>query len=601
MSQLIPEETVQEVLLRADIVDVLGEYVNLKKGGANYKGLCPFHHEKTPSFTVSPTKGLYYCFGCQASGNVARFLMQHENLSFPDAVRLLAARYGVSIPAPAADHRADALEPFYTLHQAATNFFHQCLLRDPAAQPARTYCRERQMSNDVAARFALGYAPDAWDRLGREMQRQGFAESLLIQSGLVVARDQKPGVYDRFRNRLMFPIYDRLGRPIGFGGRHLGQANVLHAPKYLNSPETPIFHKGRVLYGFHLAKQAIRQQQSAIIVEGYTDVIACHRHEVGHVVGTLGTALSERHVEMLRGLVKDVTLLFDGDAAGGAATERGIGLLLAAGVRVRVVELPQGEDPDSFLRQYGKAAFLRCVDAAVTFVEFLLARAKRFHNVQTPTGQADCVARILPLLRQVENQVEQWGYLTLLARKIGLPVEVLQREMGGHGAARPSGQAKPRLLSVVTRHTPSLSPVEYDLLKLMLHDSSTLEQVQQQIAVDDFQEPILRDLYALLLRLAPRGGQDVFANMLEHASSDVQQQLLARMATESAVDDAATRHKALEDYIARLQQQKLQARLRQLQASIREAEQAGDTDAQHRLLQAYTTLRNEKRYHYQRG
>lgn len=601
MSQLIPEETVQEVLLRADIVDVLGDYVTLKKGGANYKGLCPFHNEKTPSFTVSPGKGLYYCFGCQASGNVARFLMQHENLSFPDAVRLLAVRYGVNIPEPTSNQRADALKPFYTLHQAATNFFHQCLLHDPAAQPARMYCRERRMSSDVATRFALGYAPDAWDRLGREMRRQGFAEALLVQSGLVVSRDRKPGVYDRFRNRLMFPIYDRLGRPIGFGGRHLGHTEALHVPKYLNSPETPIFHKGRVLYGFHLAKQAIRQQQRAVIVEGYTDVIACHQHDVGHVVGTLGTALTERHVEMLRGLLKDVTLLFDGDAAGGAAAERGIGLLLAAGIRVRVVELPQGEDPDSFLRQHGKTAFLRYVDEAVTFVEYLLARAKRFHDIQTPTGRADCVARILPLLRQVENQVEQWGYLTLLAKNLGLPVEVLQREMGGRSAIRSPGATKPRPPSVVTRPTPPLSPVEYDLLKLMLHDPSALEQVQQQIAVDDFQEPILRDLYALLLRVASGGEADIFANMLEHVNGDVPRQLLARMATESAVDDAATRRKMLEDYIARVQQQKLQARLRQLQVSIREAERAGDTDAQHRLLQAYTALRNEKRYHYQRG
>jgi DNA primase len=601
MSQLIPEETVQEVLLRADIVDVLGDYVNLKKGGANYKGLCPFHNEKTPSFTVSPTKGLYYCFGCQASGNVVRFLMQHENLTFPDTVRLLAARYGVSIPEPASDHRASALNPFYALHQAATDFFHQCLLRDPAAQSVRMYCRERQISSAIATRFALGYAPNAWDRLGQEMQRQGFAEALLVQSGLVVARDQKAGVYDRFRNRLMFPIYDRLGRPIAFGGRHLGQANDLHVPKYLNSPETSIFHKSRVLYGFHLAKQAIRQQQHAIVVEGYTDVIACHRHEVEHVVGTLGTALTEQHVEMLRGLVKDVTLLFDGDAAGGAATERGIGLLLAAGVRVRVVELPAGEDPDSFLQQHGKAAFLRCVDDAITFVEYLLLRAKRFYDVQTPTGQADCVARILPLLRQVESQVEQWGYLTLLARKIGLPVEVLQREMGLRGAARPTGQVKPRPPSVATRHTPSLSPVEYGLLKLMLNDRHALDRVRQQIAVDDFQEPVLHDLYALLLRLAPGEGQDVFASMLEQASSDVQLQLLARMATEPAVDDAAVRRQALEDYIAHMQQRKLKARLRHLQASIREAERAGNTDEQQRLLQAYTTLHNEKRYRYQRG
>jgi DNA primase len=602
MSQLIPEETIQEVLLRADIVDVLSEYVNLKKGGANYKGLCPFHNEKTPSFTVSPAKGLYYCFGCQASGNVARFLMPHENLAFPDAVRLLATRYGVNIPESASDRRTDALKPFYALHQAATNFFHQCLLHDAAAQQARTYCRERQLSSDIAARFALGYAPDAWDKLGLEMQRQGFPEALLVRSGLVVEREHKTGVYDRFRNRIIFPIYDRFGRPIAFGGRHLDKANALHVPKYLNSPETPIFHKGRVLYGFHLAKQSIRQQQHAILVEGYTDVIACHRHDVVHVVGTLGTALTERHVEMLRGLAKGVTLVFDSDAAGGAATERGIGLFLEAGMRVRVVELPASEDPDSFLRQHGQEAFLQYVDEAVTFVEYLLLRAKRFHDVQTPTGQADCVARILPLLRKVENQVEQWGYVTLLAEKIGLPVEVLQREMGVRVAPRASAPVQSPSLPI-THQAPVLSPVEYGLVRLMLHDHSVLDQVRHQIAADDFQEPILRSLYELFLHLVPQGTEATLSSMLEQASSDAQRQLLAKMATEAAaiVDDSDTRYKALEDHILRLQQQRLQARLGQLKASILEAEQRGDMDEQQRLLQAYTTLRHEKRCHYQRG
>ncbi|MEE8302130.1 MAG: DNA primase [Candidatus Tectomicrobia bacterium] len=600
MSQLIPEEIIQEVLLRADIVDVLSEYVLLKKGGTNYKGLCPFHNEKTPSFTVSPAKGLYYCFGCQASGNVVRFLMQHETLVFPDAVRLLATRYGVNIPEPASDRRQDVLKPFYTLHQAATNFFHQCLLRDPAAQHARGYCRRRQMSSDVATRFALGYAPDAWEGLSREMQRQGFAEDLLVGSGLVVAREHKPGVYDRFRNRLMFPIHDRLGRPVAFGGRYLDKAEALHAPKYLNSPETPIFHKGRVLYGFHLAKQAIRHEQCAIIVEGYTDVIACHRHDVTHVVGTLGTALTERHVEMLRSLAKDVTLVFDSDAAGGTATERSIGLFLEAGVRVRVVELPQGEDPDSFLQQHGKEDFLRYVDGAMTFVEYLLARAKRFHDVQTPSGQADCVARVLPLLRKVESQVEQWGYVTLLAEKIGLPIEVLQREMQTRVVAKAS--AKPESKSVpVARQSPVLSRVEYDLLRLVLHDSSVLDQVRHQITADDFQEPILRDIYKLLLRLMSKEEQGVFPTMLEQAEGDAQRQLLARMATETVVDDAEARCKALEDYILRLRQQKLQTQLNQLQEAIRESELHGNAAEQQRLLQAYTALRNEMRCNYQGG
>jgi DNA primase len=596
VGQFIPEETIQEVLLRADIVDVLSDYVLLKKGGANYKGLCPFHHEKTPSFTVSPSKGLFYCFGCQASGNVVRFLMRHEHLTFPEAVRLLANRYGVRMPASTARHQQDALQPFYNLHQAATAFFHHCLLHDPAAQRARAYCRQRQITSDVAARFALGYAPASWDALCREMQRQGFSEELLVQSGLAVAREHKRGVYARFRNRLMFPIHDRLGRPVAFGGRYLEDVDALHAPKYLNSPETPLFRKSRVLYGFHLAKSAIRQEERAIIVEGYTDVIACHRHGVTHVVGTLGTALTERHVDMLRGVAREVILVFDSDAAGGAATERGIGLLLDAGVRVRVVELPEGEDPDSFLRQRGKDAFLHRVDEAVTFLEYLFARAKRFHDVQTPAGRADCVSRILPLLRKVDNQVEQWGYMTLLAEKVGVPVDVLQRAMrtrsgqerlAGH-EAEPLPGRQPKPLSRVER-------VEYDLLRLMLHDHSALEYAQRQITPEDFQEPVLREMYVLLLRLVSKGEQRLFPSMHEQVDSDIQRQLLARMTTEPLPADAATRREALDDYVRHLRQQKMRTRLHQLKEAIREAERRGDTAEQQRLLQAYMVLYRETR------
>jgi DNA primase len=592
VGQFIPEETIQEVLLRADIVDMLGDYVLLKKAGANYKGLCPFHSEKTPSFTVSPSKGLFYCFGCQASGNVLRFLMQHENLTFPEAVRLVAARYGVRVPElTARPQQEDTLEPFYRLHQAATAFFHRCLLRDPTAQPARAYCRQRQITSEVATRFALGYAPDSWDALCRDMQRQGFSEELLVRSGLAVTREHNRGAYDRFRNRLIFPIHDRLGRPVAFGGRYLDGAEALHTPKYVNSPETPIFHKSRSLYGLHLAKQAIRQEERAIIVEGYTDVIACHRHGVVHVVGTLGTALTERHVAMLRGFTKEAILLFDSDAAGGMATERGIGLFLDAGVRVRIVELPEGEDPDSYLREHGANDFLRYVDGALTFLEYLLARAKRFYDLQTPAGRADCVSRILPLLRKVDSQVEQWGYIALLAEKIGVPVGILQREMRPRSDRKglPKHGARP----LPIRQAAPLPPVEYDLLQLVLHDGSMLEHVQRQLIPDDFQDPMLRDVYIFLGRLIPKGEQPAFPNILEQVDSDSQRQLLAKMAAEPAITDPEERRKALDDYVLRMRQRRMQTRLSQLKAAIREAERRDDAAEQQRLLQAYTTLRKE--------
>jgi DNA primase len=281
----------------------------------------------------------------------------------------------------------------------------------------------------VVERFALGYAPNAWELLGREMQRQGYGQDLLVRSGLVAARDHRPGVYDRFRHRLMFPIHDRQGRPIAFGGRLLEGHEAQQAPKYLNSPETPIFQKNRTLYGFHLAKQAVRQHSQVIIVEGYTDVIACHRQGIPQVVGTLGTALTESHVSMLKGLAKDVVLVFDGDMAGGKAAERGIGLFLDAGVRVRIATLPEGEDPDSFLRQQSGEAFLQRVAEAQSFLEFLLSRMGRFSDLRTPTGRADCVARMVPMLKKIDSAVERWGYMAQLAEHLGMPPEVLDREM----------------------------------------------------------------------------------------------------------------------------------------------------------------------------
>jgi DNA primase len=589
VSQFIPEEAIQEVLLRADIVDVISDYILLKKGGASYKGLCPFHSEKTPSFTVSPAKGLFYCFGCQASGNVLRFLMQHEHLTFPEAVRLLAARYGVALPDGVSPHQQEASHQLYRLHKVATEFFHRCLLRDSAAQQARAYCQQRHVTSEIATRFALGYALTARDALCRELQRQGFTQESLVLSGLVKARENKGGLYDHFRHRLIFPIHDRLGRPVAFGGRSLEGADTNYAPKYLNSPETPIFHKGQTLYGFHLAKSAIRQEGRVIIVEGYTDVIACHRRGVTHVVGTLGTALTEHHVKMLQGLAKEIILVFDSDAAGGAATERSIGLFLEAGVRVRIVELPAGEDPDSFLRQHDGADFLRYVSDAMPFLDYLLARARRLYDFRTPAGQADSVSRILPLLHKVENQLERWGYVTLLAEKIGVPVDILRQGMQAR-----SGQdtaVRHELQAVLERQTVPLPPVEYDLLRLVLHDVSLLEEVQRQITPEDFEAPVLRSIYTLLIRLAAKGVRPLFPSICDYADDDSQRQLLGRMATESVVADATERSKALHDYLLRMQQRPTQAQLNRLKTQLQEADRSANTSEQQRLLREIDTLR----------
>jgi DNA primase len=589
VSQLIPEAVVQEVLLRTDIVDVIGDYVQLKRTGANAKGLCPFHQEKTPSFTVSPAKGLFYCFGCHASGNVFRFLMQHERMTFPEAVRFLGARYGVRIPeASAQQRRQESVSPLYALHEAAATFFHECLLRDPAAQPARLACRQRHITHELAVRFGLGYAPAAWDTLCQAMHKQGFSQELLVQSGLAVVRESHRGAYDRFRHRLMFPIHDRLGRPIAFGGRALESSEALHVPKYLNSPETPIFHKGRLLYGLALAKAALRQREQALIVEGYTDVIACHRQGVTHAVGTLGTALTEHHVGLLKGIVKAVVLVFDGDAAGGAATERSIGLFLDAGMRVRVVTLPEGEDPDSFLRQHTGEEFLGYVDEAVSFIDYLLTRAARFADLRSPIGRADCVDRLAPLLRKIDNQVERWGYMALVAERLRIPRDVLEQKI----EPRQAPQGRPLYQSSARSERPlsvtRVSP-EYTLLETIYaaNDLRLLDRVQHQLTPEDFHNAHHRAIYTIFLRLASQGELAIPPHVIDEGTSPEQQELLGKMATAPMLSSQAEIAKALDDCVTKMRQRRLKEERQRIREQLKTA---GDSTVEQQLLQELDTL-----------
>jgi DNA primase len=592
VSQLIPDEVVQEVLLRTDIIDVIGDYVQLKRTGANAKGLCPFHQEKTPSFTVSPAKGLFYCFGCHASGNVFRFLMQHEHMTFPEAVRFLAARYGVRLPEASLQQRQqESLSPLYALHQAAATFFHESLLRDPAAQPARLACRQRQITHETAARFGLGYAPAAWDALCQAMQKQGFSQELMVQSGLAVVRESQRGAYDRFRHRLMFPIHDRLGRPIAFGGRALESSEALHVPKYLNSPETPIFHKGRLLYGLALAKAALRQREQALIVEGYTDVIACHRQGVTHVVGTLGTALTEHHVGLLKGVVKEVVLVFDGDAAGGAATERSIGLFLDAGMRVRVVTLPEGEDPDSFLRQHTGEEFLRYVDEAVSFVDYLLTRAARFADLRSPAGRADCVDRLSPLLRKIDNEVERWSYVALVAERLGVPRHVLEQKIDPH---RPLQGRTPYQPSARLRPLPHPTRIlpEYVLLQTIYNDLRLLDRVQRQITPEDFHDADHRALYTTFVRLASQGEVAVSPHIIDGMTSPEQQELLGKMAMAPVLSNQAEIAQALDDCLAHMRRRQPKAERQRIREQLKTV---GDgTAEQQQLLQELDRLNKEQ-------
>ena len=592
MSQRIPEEIVQEVLLRADITDVVGDYVLLKKAGENYKGLCPFHNERTPSFTVSPAKGFFYCFGCQAKGNAVGFLMQQASLTFPDAIQMLASRYGVHIPEMRTAQKPDKHKPLYDLLRAAATFFHDGLRRDPVAEAGRAFCRQRQISSDLAARFELGYAPQAWEALRQTMLQQGFAEELLIEGGLVVARHEpQRRVYDRFRNRIVFPIHDGLGRPVAFGARALDESADGNAPKYLNSPETPIFHKGQTLYGLHLARQAIRQHEQVIVVEGYTDVLACHRQGVTHVVGTLGTALTDRHVRQLRGAVKEAVLVFDSDEAGGKAAERSIALFLDAGVRVRIATLPTSEDPDSFLRNHTGEEFLDCVKNAMTFPAYLVARAQHGFDLQTPAGRGDFVERIAPLLRKLDNEVERWGHLVFLAEKLGVPPQDLKRQLFARASGRPSPASQRQANPLPSRSVTRRFPEEYDLVHLLYHRPELLSKVDSHIAPTDFMDADLGSVYSLLLQFAPHGEDERWSQRLHDEASDKQDVLLTQIAVQSLPPASTGDAQVMRDCLEKMRQRRYKLQLRQVKQRL---ESESNEAERQRLLEQATLLAKER-------
>jgi DNA primase len=347
----IPDEKIDEIRNASDIVDLISSYVSLKKRGKNYTGLCPFHKEKTPSFSVSPGKQMFYCFGCGKGGNVISFIMEHDKVSFLEAVRALADRVGISLPSdsPGDADKSTEQEALYALCREAQARFQHNLLESVEGKLALEYFRHRGFSDETIRLFGLGYSLNSWEDIAGMVRGKGLSLDQADRAGLLVRREDGSGFYDRFRGRAMFPIVSTSGRPIGFGARKMREDDPLG--KYINSPETPIYDKSRVLYGLFQAKEAIREREFAIMVEGYADLISVYQAGTRNIVASSGTALTEEQVQLLSHYTKRITLVYDADSAGSKATIRGVDLIIARGLDVNVVELPTGEDPDSFVRK----------------------------------------------------------------------------------------------------------------------------------------------------------------------------------------------------------------------------------------------------------
>jgi DNA primase len=512
---MIAASLIEEIRSRADIVEVVGEVVQLKKSGKDYRGLCPFHTEKTPSFYVVPAKSLFHCFGCQESGDVFSFLMKREGLGFTDAVRQVAGRYGIEVPQ---HDDAQAPDPFRALHEAlafAADHFRRNLRDEQRGAAARRYMESRGLSMAVADRFEIGCAIDEWRDLREAAHRHGIADDVLLEAGLIKVGERTDEPYDRFRARLIFPILDLGGRTIAFGGRLIG-AGGTGAPKYLNSPETPVYHKGHVLYGLNWARTAIRRDGTALLVEGQMDCIALAGRGAENVVAPLGTAMTAEQASLLARYASRAILLYDSDAAGLKATFRTADALLRAGVHPLVATLPPGEDPDSLIRAGGLEALKPLVEGASDVLERKIRMLEERNFFDDIEGIRRALDRLLPTVRAAIDPALRDIYVSRVAERTGVRPETIEREAseaaapgGGAGRAappRPRADAAPPPRKEPAR---ALSrSAERLLLLLLLRDPGRVESAAGRVAPEELTGAAERAIYEALLAGAPDGWEE---------------------------------------------------------------------------------------------
>ena len=520
----IPDAVIEEVRQRADLVEIVAEHTRLKRSGRTFRGPCPLHNGEGPNFSVDPAKNLFKCFVCGEGGDLFSFVMKQLGMDFLESVRFVAERVGVEIP----DERQSRPEadPFARHHEAnafAADWFRRRLHDSRDGEEARAYLRRRGISEEAVERFGIGWAPEAWTSLGDAARAQGIPNELLLELGLV-KQSTKGGrePYDAFRGRLIFPIEDLGGRVVAFGGRVIAEVED-HVPKYLNSPETPVYHKGDTLYGLRWSKGAIRRAESALVVEGYMDFVTLASHGVENAVAPLGTAMTPRQAELIARFAPQVILLYDSDQAGLKATFRSGDELLRVGVEVLVATLPEGEDPDSVVRSGGGKALREYLGDAVDVLERKIQILERREMFGSISGVRRAIDALLPSVRAASDEVMRGVYVARIAERTGVPRETIEREIAEAPArdARPTGAPDRRQRQEGRRaedfqgrtgESGGLGP-ERNLLLLLLRDESWVERAAQEISVDDFRDARYRSIYRELLLL--EGSRDPEGRWME--------------------------------------------------------------------------------------
>ncbi len=588
----IPEEKVSDIIAASDIVEIISDFVMLKKSGMNYFGLCPFHSEKTPSFSVSPHKQMFHCFGCGAGGNAVSFIMKYQGISFVEAVKFLAEKCGIEIDTgpvnPEKQQRMALREGLFRINTRVTELYRRELKKGSGAEDARKYLQKRSISQDTIDKFSIGYAPDAWNTVVNFLRKMRVSRTSALECGLVLTRKNKDGYYDRFRNRIIFPIYDINMQITGFGGRVMDDA----MPKYLNSPETSIYSKGKILYGLHRSRQHCRRKGGVYIVEGYFDFLSLYQRGIKNCVASLGTALTSDHVRLLKGYASKMVLVFDSDNAGINAAKRSIDTFMKDGVDVRILVLPEGYDPDSFVVENGKDAFIGAAEKAMSVMDFLRKTAEQKHGFSLE-GKIAILNEMKEYLSVIEDSALRSLYIRELSQWLGIDEKAVLEKVRSACilAAKNTGrrEVNARDISCTAPPQDALPEAclksdrrECQMLSMMIQYPEIIPEVQKKGVLDCFYSNNLKSLGELIIsKLGSSGGQ--IGELMVAAADKNHRELIAELSMKDVTEteDVFTKSLFLINRIIKIRKKNEGFLINE----IRRAEQDGNSDLPLDLLQ----------------
>ncbi len=586
---MIPNSVVEQVQISSDIVDVISSYIQLKRSGRNFKALCPFHNEKTPSFFVNPEKQIWHCFGCGAGGTVFNFIMQYDRINFPEAVRLLAAKASIEVPNrySKAERDGEKKADLYQLNDHACSWFQRQLKTTAAGKKVLTYLHKRGLNDEFIEEFSLGYAPDSWDALLKAAKKKGYTESALLSLGLVMQKEEKSRTFDRFRNRLMIPIRDVSGRVVGFSGRVMDDGS----PKYMNSPESILFNKGRILYGLYHTKRAIVDAGFAILVEGHFDFFSLYKAGIKNVVAVQGTAITaggtgestESQAKILKRYVENVVICLDSDVAGqSAARLHGLDAMLQTvlearhykeGLSVKILVLPPKHDPDSFVREKGGEAFKKLVENAPVYFDFLMDLLCQKHDVGTEVGKGQIASEFLSALARVPSPILRESYCGKLSGRLGVSQEALLAEMKRVARRQPIAA---RREDDAPQPEVQLPAGEKEILKHMLDDEKLIGLVAAELKPEDFRDQQLQYIAKLVFSMHKKKEWGGASRLLTRLPDERYARIVCRLVSEEA--PSGDREKVARDCIRHIRLRNKRERIKKLTEEIGRMEKGGSPD-----------------------